>query len=65
MVDWLTYKGQNPWTCVALHGKTVYNEGSYLSKSPKISGGTPIWEVGKTGPAITDTHIPCGYWNKK
>ena len=65
MVDWLTYKGQNPWTCVALHDKVEYNEGSYVAKSPEVSGGTPIWEVGKTGPAITDTHVPCGYWNKK
>ena len=64
MVDWLTYKGQNPWTCVALHDKVEYNEGSYIAKSPKVSGGTPTWEIGKTGPAITDTHVPCGYWFK-
>ena len=64
MVDWLTYKGQNPWTCVALHDKVEYNEGSYVAKSPEVSGGTPIWEVGRTGPAITDTHVPCGYWFK-
>jgi hypothetical protein len=64
MVDWLTYKGQNPWTCVALHDKVEYNEGSYVAKSPEVFGGTPIWKVGKTGPAITDTHIPCGYWFK-
>jgi len=64
MVDWLTYKGQNPWTCVALHDKVEYNEGSYIAKSPKVSGGTPTWEIRKTGPAITDTHVPCGYWFK-
>ena len=64
MVDWLTYKGQNPWTCVALHDKVEYNEGSYVAKSPEVFGGTPIWKVGKTGPAITDTHVPCGYWFK-
>ena len=61
MVDWLTYKGQNPWTCVALHDKVEYNEGSYVAKSPEVSGGTPIWEVGKTGPAITDICSGIGY----
>jgi hypothetical protein len=62
MADWLTYKGQNPFACIASHGKTIYNEGSYLSKSPKISGGTPVWSFDKVGPAITTAHIPCGYW---
>ncbi|MFA5457311.1 MAG: hypothetical protein WC261_06740 [Synergistaceae bacterium] len=64
MTDWKTYKDQYPWLCNHALGMTSYNEGSRIVKSPAISGGTPIWEVGKTGPAITDTHVPCGYWFK-
>jgi hypothetical protein len=64
MTDWLTYKGQNPWTCIAPVDIIEYNEGSKITKSPRVSGGTPVWAVGETGPAITDTHAPCGYWFK-
>jgi len=64
MTDWLTYKSQYPWLCDPVVDKVEYNEGSSIVKSPVVSGGTPIWEVGKTGPAITDTHVPCGYWFK-
>lgn len=64
MTDWLTYKSQYPWLCDPVVDKVEYNEGSSIVKSPVVSGGTPIWEVGKTGPAITDTHVPCGYWAK-
>ena len=64
MTDWKTYKGQIPWQQEAINDKVEYNEGSYITKSPEISGGTPTWEMGKTGPVITSKHIPCGYWFK-
>lgn len=64
MTDWLTYKSQYPWLCDPVVDKVEYNEGSYIAKSPKVSGGTPTWEIRKTGPAITAAHIPCGYWFK-
>ena len=60
------YGGEvGPWVPWNVDQKVEFNEGSRIVKSPAVSGGTPIWEVGKTGPAITDTHVPCGYWNKK
>jgi len=64
MADWLTYKGQYPWLCDPVVDKVEYNEGSRITKSPRVSGGSPIWKVNQSGPAITDTHISCGYWFK-
>jgi len=64
MADWLTYKGQYPWLCDPVVDKVEYNEGSSITKSPRVSGGSPIWKVNQSGPAITPTHIPCGYWFK-
>ncbi|OQB01554.1 MAG: hypothetical protein BWY21_02298 [Parcubacteria group bacterium ADurb.Bin216] len=61
----VTYTEPVVWPLSPITNKHEYNEGSYIAKSPEVSGGTPTWEVGKTGPAITDTHVPCGYWNKK
>jgi len=59
------YGGEvGPWVPWNVDQKVEFNEGSKIVKSPAVSGGTPIWEVGKTGPAITDTHVPCGYWFK-
>lgn len=59
------YGGEvGPWVPWNVDQKVEFNEGSKIVKSPTVSGGTPIWEVGKTGPAITDTHVPCGYWFK-
>jgi len=60
------YGGEvGPWVPWNVDQKVEFNEGSRIVKSPAVSGGTPVWEVGKTGPAITDTHVPCGYWGKK
>ena len=64
MTDWLTYKGQYPWLCDPVVDKVEYNEGSRITKSPRVSGGSPIWKVNQSGPAITDHHAPCGYWFK-
>ena len=64
MTDWKTYIGQYPWACTAPSNLVEYNEGPSIVKAPVLSGGTPIWKVNQTGPAITDTHIPCGYWFK-
>ena len=59
------YGGEvGPWVPWNVDQKVEFNEGSSITKSPSVSGGSPIWEVGKTGPAITDTHVPCGYWFK-
>lgn len=52
------------WTKEYEEQKTTFNEGSYTTKSPNISGGSAVWEMERTGPAITDTHVPCGYWFK-
>jgi len=60
------YGGEvGPWVPWNVDQKVEFNEGSRIVKSPAVSGGTPVWKVGETGPAITDTHVPCGYWNKK
>ena len=64
MVDWKIYKGQHPWLCDPVVDKVEYNEGSSITKSPRVSGGSPIWKVNQSGPAITDHHAPCGYWFK-
>jgi len=65
MTDWLTYKGQYPWLCDPVIDKPEYNEGSSITKRSGISGGSPIWKVNQSGPAITPTHIPCGYWTNQ
>ena len=52
------------WTKEYEEQKVTFNEGSYTTNSPRISGGSAVWEMEKTGPAITDTHVPCGYWFK-
>jgi hypothetical protein len=59
------YGGEvGPWVPWNVDQKVEFNEGSSITKSPSVSGGSPIWKVGETGPAITSGHIPCGYWAK-
>lgn len=44
--------------------KHEYNEGDRIAKSPADVGGSPVWAMDKSGIAISNTHIPCGYWTK-
>jgi len=63
-VSWINdNKGKGMWKSGAQGAKTEYNEGDQIS-----SLKDPVWQAktytGVKSIPITDTHMPCGYWDK-
>ena len=59
---WQTFdKGLAPWIARPMTS-LAYNEGDKIALAPKVSGGSPVWDMEHHGKAITDEHIPCQYW---
>jgi len=63
-VSWINdNKGKGMWKSGAQGAKTEYNEGDRISKLKD-----PVWQAktytGVKSIPITDTHMPCGYWDK-
>lgn len=64
LTRWQTFdKDLYPWQ-VRVPLNATYNEGDKITLSPKVFGGSPVWDMVHLGNAITEKHDPCKYWTK-
>lgn len=59
MSDWIVNKDLGAWDFTLQAQKPRYNEGSSIS-----TYADPVWKVSQGQPAVTEEHLPCGYWTK-
>lgn len=64
LTRWQTFdKDLYPWIVRPITSLS-YNEGDKIALSPRMFGGSPIWDMEHYGNAITEIHDPCKYWTK-